>query len=116
MLRIGHIELMVADPVRSRDFYVDVLGGEVVAVQEPYIWVKLGEIEILLRPATGAAHSPQYDRTPIALVLYTNDLEDTMRKLSEKGFKFTGTDGSEKCPTFTDPDGNWFQLVNPEDI
>ena len=116
MIRIGHIELMVSDPVRSRDFYVDVLGFEVVAVQDPYIWVKLGETEILLRPGDGVVHSLRYQKTPIALVLYTQNLEETMSELSSRGLEFTGTDGSEKCPTFTDPDGNWFQLVNPGDI
>ena len=36
-------------------------------------------------------------------------------RLEEKGLRFRGNDGSHKCPTFTDPDGNWFQLVDPSD-
>jgi hypothetical protein len=47
--------------------------------------------------------------------MYTNDLEETVDAFKKKGLEFKGTDGSEKCLTFTDPDGHWFQLVNPED-
>ena len=32
-------------------------------------------------------------------------------RLRERGLEFRGTDGSESCLTFMDPDGNWFQLA-----
>ncbi|MBD3287028.1 hypothetical protein GF359_10265 [candidate division WOR-3 bacterium] len=117
-MKIGHIELFVADPLKSKDFYVEVLGFEEVAVQGgKFVWVKSGEIEILLRPsASRPSPSPDYQHTAQGITLYCDDLAKTMRRLKDRGLEFKGTDGSEKCPTFTDPDGNWFQLVNPEDM
>lgn len=116
-MKIGHIELFVADPLKSKDFYVEVLGFEEVAVQGgKYAWVKLGDTEILLRPGKNPSPAPDYQHTPQGITLYTDDLQKTMDELKSRGLEFKGSDGSEKCPTFTDPDGNWFQLVNPEDI
>ena len=51
-LKLGHLELFVRDPARSRDFYRDVLGFELLAEQgSDYIWIKSGDREILLRRA-----------------------------------------------------------------
>ena len=49
-MKIGHIELFVKNALASKDFYESILGFEVVAVQSPdQIWVRCGEMEILLR-------------------------------------------------------------------
>lgn len=115
-MKIGHLEIFVAHPLKSRDFYVNVLGFEEVAVQGPYIWVKLGETEILLRPGKNPSPSSSYQNAASAVTLYCDDLAKNIKKLESRGLEFKGTDGSNKCPTFTDPDGNWFQLVNPDDL
>jgi catechol 2,3-dioxygenase-like lactoylglutathione lyase family enzyme len=58
-MKLGHIELFVADPIASRDFYRDVLGFEVTAEQHgKFIWLRPGDQEILLRPGSG----PKVDR------------------------------------------------------
>ena len=50
-MKFGHLELFVNDPLASLPFYRDVLGFEVVTVQaKSFVWLKLGEQEILLRP------------------------------------------------------------------
>ena len=115
MIQFGHVELFVRDPVASQRFYVDVLGFELVAVQGPFVWVKAGAMELLLRPANGdpPASSPAYRQAHAALVLYTDDLEATRTALVERGLVFRGDDGGPDCPTFTDPDGHWFQLADP---
>jgi catechol 2,3-dioxygenase-like lactoylglutathione lyase family enzyme len=113
-MKLGHIELFVADPARSGDFYERVLGFEVVSVQPRVIWLKCGEVELLLRPGTRRLDAPAYNRSEVGIVLYTDDLEKTMTGLKSRGLQFRGTDGSESCPTFTDPDGHWFQLVDPK--
>jgi len=116
-MKIGHIELFVADPLKSKEFYVEVLGFEEVAVQGgKFVWVKSGEIEVLLRPGRNLSPAQTYQQAAAAITLYCDDLEKTMKELEDRGLEFKGTDGSEKCPTFTDPDGNWFQLVNPRDM
>ncbi|MCI0450467.1 MAG: hypothetical protein L0Y79_11925 [Chlorobi bacterium] len=49
--------------------------------------------------------------TNIAMVVYTDDLAKTLNEYKNRGLVVKGDDTG--CPVFTDPDGNWFQLVNP---
>lgn len=114
MLQFGHIELFVKDPQISRRFYEDVLDFELVTIQhEKHIWLKSGAVEILLRPGKQHDSPSSYQDAANAIVLYTEDVETTAGQLRERGMEFLGTDGSPGCLTFVDPDGHWFQLVNP---
>jgi catechol 2,3-dioxygenase-like lactoylglutathione lyase family enzyme len=118
-MKLGHLELFVADPRRSRDFYRDVLGFTVIAEQQQstFIWLSLGDREILLRPAHGAPAPTtlsNYRQASSAIVIYTDDVPAEMARLQQRELLFRGDDGSPHCPTFADPDGHWFQLVNPE--
>ncbi len=113
-MKIGHIELFVREPMKSLEFYRDVLGCDVVAVQgEQYVWLSRGSIELLLRPGSGPSHAEEYNRSSAGIVLYADDLPGTAAELTARGLTFSGTDGSDQCLTFTDPDGHWFQLVDP---
>jgi hypothetical protein len=47
-------------------------------------------------------------------VFYTDDVDKTAAELRARGLVFRGEDGPG-CLTFTDPDGHWFQLVNPRE-
>jgi catechol 2,3-dioxygenase-like lactoylglutathione lyase family enzyme len=115
-LKLGHMELFVSDPARSGDFYRDVLGFELLAEQgADFIWLKSGDREILLRRAPAISQARTYQESAIAFVLYTDDLPATLAHLKSRGLLPTGADGGPKCPTFTDPDGHWFQVVNPKD-
>ena len=94
------------------------LGFELQEVQgDQFVWLRKDGAVLLLRPGRGVGRFPSYQAAPSAFVLYTEDLDRSMAELESKGLEFQGTDGSESCPTFTDPDGNWFQLVerNTED-
>jgi len=116
-MKLGHLELFVAEPHKAKEFYVNALGFELVAEQgESFAWVKSGGIEILLRPGAGQPKGNVYRSASSAIVLYCDDLLKTKQRLEENGVLFTGDDGGEDCPVFQDPDGNWFQLVNPEDM
>jgi catechol 2,3-dioxygenase-like lactoylglutathione lyase family enzyme len=113
-IKFGHIEIFVKDPLASKDFYINVLGFELETVQgEKFVWLKSGESVILLRPGTENEPAPNYRSAKTGFALYTNDLDATGAELLKRGLMFKGTDGSDRCLTFTDPDGNWFQLVNP---
>lgn len=115
-LKLGHIELFVADIKRAKAFYLEILGCELVADQGVNAWVTWasGAVEILLRTTKSASASPAtYQETFSGLVLYTDDLDATAETLRGRGLVFRGTDGPG-CLTFTDPDGHWFQLTNPE--
>ncbi|MBL8006310.1 MAG: VOC family protein [Ignavibacteria bacterium] len=114
-MKFGHIEIFVKDPLKIKEFYEKILGFEIVAVQqEKFVWMKLGENEILLRPGKNNLKAKEYEDSNTGFVLYTSDLVKTKNELAGRGLEFRGTDGSENCLTFTDPEGNWFQLVNPE--
>lgn len=116
-IRLGHVELFVANPLRSLEFYRDVLGFELVDVQEGrFVWVRCGVLELLLRPERRQRRPTSYPSSGVALVLYTDDLDATTAELEKRGLSFRGTDGSDRCLTFSDPDGHWFQLVNPSEV
>ena len=114
IMKIGHIELFVKDTIASKNFFCDVLGFELSADQGHNQWVKLGEMEILLRSGKNLIKTSTYQDSDSGIVLYTDNLDDTATELKNKGLKFKGTDGSPNCLTFTDLDGHWFQLVNPD--
>lgn len=119
-MRFGHVELFVADPLATMEFYRDVLGFDLVAIQgegrAACVWLKISEVEILLRPARSGQDGDSYRDAHAAIVLYTDDLEAERGRLATGGLAFAGNDGSDREPTFKDPDGHWFQLVNPADF
>lgn len=113
-MRAGHIELFVRDPQAAKRFYVDVLGFEAFEEQHggKIVWLRLGDCEFLLRPGTPPTPECSYQKARMGIVLFTDDLPGTLAALRKRGLQPKGDDGPG-CPTFTDPDGNWFQLVNP---
>lgn len=113
-MRAGHIELFVADPLAAKEFYEKVLGFGVEVVQgDSFVWLNCGTMTFLLRPGESTERHSDYRSATSAIVLYTEDLEMERARLETNGLEFRGTDGSDRCLTFTDPDGHWFQLVNP---
>lgn len=115
-MRFGHIEIFVTDPLKSKHFYEHVLGFELIVDQGGgYYWLQKGSVEILLRPGSPPNAAIRYEDALNGIVFYTDNLEITMQELQLRGLIFRGTVDSDKCFTFTDPDGNWFQLVDPND-
>jgi catechol 2,3-dioxygenase-like lactoylglutathione lyase family enzyme len=104
----------VRDIQAARRFYVDVLGFENVDEQHRgrIVWLKLGDREFLLRPGKPPAAETAYQQARAGIVLFTDDLPATLAALTARGLEIKGDDGPG-CHTFTDLDGNWFQLVNP---
>src|SRR5262249_6960805 len=114
-LHLGHIELFVRDPRTTAKFYIDALGFTLTTDQSPHaLWLRSGAHATLLRPARPAPPPPNYRVSSSALVLYTSNLPAALRRLKQFGITCTTNDGSPNCPTFTDPDGNWLQLVDPK--
>jgi catechol 2,3-dioxygenase-like lactoylglutathione lyase family enzyme len=115
-MEFGHVEILVEDPKRAQQFYCDVLGFELVSIQnEQFIWLKKGQLEILIRPGQKQETASRYEDVGIGFVVYTDNVEESLTELRKKGVEIKGTVDSSKCYTFTDPNGNWFQLVNPND-
>lgn len=114
-LKPGHLELFVRNPLQSKDFYEKSLGFQIEEIQnEQFVWMRLGDLTVLLRPGSPQQAPDRYQDSSSGIVLYTDHLESTRDELLDRGVLFRGTDGSERCLTFTDPDGNWFQLVDPD--
>lgn len=115
-MKLGHIEVLSRDPQSSQQFYREVLGFELTAVQEQqFFWLKKEDLEILIRPGNPPAPAPRYEDAPTGFVLYTSALDSMLKKLVHRGLEVKGIVDSDKCYTFNDPDGNWFQLVDPDD-
>ena len=113
-MKIGHIELFVKDTSASKDFFCNVLGFKLEADQGVNKWVKLGNMEILLKTGENTSNKPNYQSAESGIVFYTDNLEKKSKELESRGLIFKGTDGSPDCLTFMDIDGHWFQLVNPD--
>lgn len=114
-IEMGHTEIFVKNPLTAKDFYINVLGFEIEVIQhEKIVWLKKDSTVILLRPGK-PVNPPTYQEANIAFVIYTDNLDEAKEYFISKGIKFKGTDGSDKCLTLTDDDGNWFQLVNKDD-
>ena len=115
-MKFGHIEILTTDTQRSKQFYCDVLGFELEVIQNGQnIWLKKGDLEILIRPGLPSQSASRYEEAPTGFVLYTDNVQQTLDELISRGLQVRGTVDSDKCYTFTDPDGNWFQLVDPHD-
>lgn len=111
----GHIELFVEDPEAARKWYELVLKAEFLREQADGMiqWIKLGDTEIMLRPGAPGEPPDIYRQARSAIVLYTDDIDDTVAALKSRGLAFEGDDGPDR-PTFRDRDGNWFKLMRPE--
>lgn len=110
-MRIGHVELPVQDLLASLAFYEGVLGFRLEANQgDRFLWLTSGDVVILLRPGPPRPAGGEDDSPNV--VLYTEDLDAAHARLVAAGVSTTlrGT-----CHYFQDPDGHWFQLVNPGD-
>lgn len=114
MIRWGHIELFVPDPVALLPFYRDLLGFSVTTVQGgQFVWLALGAVELLLRPGHPPHPAANYAAAPAGYVLYTDDLSSVVQRLRAGGVVCQPLVGEPDCYVFTDPAGHWFQLVDP---
>lgn len=113
-MKFGHIEILATDTQKSKQFYQDVLGFELTVDQGGGLyWLQKDQVEILLRPGNPPRAAERYEDAPVGIVLYTDQLETILQDLQRRGLVIRGTVDTDKCYTFTDPDGNWFQLVDP---
>lgn len=112
-MRLGHIEIFVSDAAESMRFYAELLGFDVLDIQEAgkLVWLRAGDVEILLRSGKSPHRAKAYGEAGIALVLYTPEVRVTMERLKAHGLEFRGDDGDDVL-TFTDPDGHWIQLTS----
>jgi catechol 2,3-dioxygenase-like lactoylglutathione lyase family enzyme len=103
-MRFGHLELFVADPLRSLEFYTDDLGFQLIENQDDrFIWVERGGLTILIQPGKGGGST--------CVVYYTETLDEEVAALRERGVKL---EFKANCYHFRDLDGHEFQIVHPD--
>ncbi len=120
--RIGHVLLRVADLEKSKSFYSDILGFEIVEEDPAHggVFMTLGEDghTIDLFPAEEPEVTPRPARSRpglqhIAFQVESYDaLKDAYFTLEDKGIKVTRAMDhiSQKSIYFDDPDGNGLEI------
>jgi len=126
--RLGSVPVFVSDTDRAIAFYRDKLGLELVMDYKfgpEFRWVAVarsrGETELVLfHPVPSVAGSRveelrQRIGTWTGIVFFTDDIQTTYRELIDKGVEFSVEPKLQPWrgweTQFTDPDGNWFHLV-----
>lgn len=108
-MHLGHLEFFCHDCFKTYAFYVDILGFEFVTVQdEQFVWLRLGELEILLRPGEPPKPTPA-PTSGSSFVLHVDDLVGLEESLSDQGIEFLSHEENPDLIAFTDPDGRWIQ-------
>ncbi|WP_020497877.1 VOC family protein [Sciscionella marina] len=129
MNRLGLITLVVPDYDEAIDFYVRVLGFELLEdtrIEEHKRWVVVRPREasetglLLARAATGRQRASIGEQTGgrVGFFLYTTDFPGEYRRLHAAGVRFEEQPRHEPYGTvavFTDPYGNRWDLLEPID-
>ena len=119
--RVAHVLLRVADVERSRAFYTDVLGFQVVEedTEQGEVFLSLGEdfhnLDIMQHPDPASVQHPQSDQVGVAHVAFLVDSYPALREayvaLQEHGVELEAIDHvNQRSIYFRDPDGNRLQI------
>ena len=115
--KIHHVAIIVSDYEKSKDFYVNKLGFEIIrenyrdARDDYKLDLKLGECELELFGIKGSPVRPSYPEACGLrhLAFHVEDIEDTIQLLNEQGIETEPVRLDEftdkKMTFFRDPDG-----------
>ena len=115
--KIHHVAIIVSDYEKSKDFYVNKLGFEIIrenyrdARDDYKLDLKLGECELELFGIKGSPVRPSYPEACGLrhLAFHVEDIEDTIRLLNAQGIETEPVRLDEftdkKMTFFRDPDG-----------
>lgn len=115
---VGHLEVLAADLAAAERFYVEGLGFAVTDRQGPpggppsALWLAAGPLAVLLRRGRPGPRATSHAEAGLAPVIYTDDVPALLARLSRLGVAPVGDDGPG-CPLVRDPDGTWWQVVDP---
>jgi len=118
-VRIGHVHLKTADIQRIYDFYVGILGFDVVFRLEHALFVSAGGYHHTLGFNTweskgGTPPPPGTTGLYHVAILYPTraTLGDALRRLMDAGYPLDGVNdhGTHEALYLTDPDGNGLEL------
>jgi catechol 2,3-dioxygenase-like lactoylglutathione lyase family enzyme len=116
VIGIDHVVLHVRDLARSRKFYVEVLGFQVIHDTSWQSFLVCGSQQLGLFEAkpdepvhAGSAMNH------LAFRLAEGDHAGVKATLEGAGIQVTGRPGDDDCLYFDDPDGHRLQLLTPGD-
>ncbi len=125
-MKLDHAALIIADPERSRAFYVGVLGLAEVPRPEtfafPGLWLQIGDQQLhLIGEATNGRARQVYSADELSggftshFAIEVDDLESTIAALQQRGGSLVGGprprgDGVTQAYV-TDPDGHVVELM-----
>ncbi|GLV60672.1 VOC family protein [Dictyobacter sp. S3.2.2.5] len=118
--KIGTITVGVSDQDKSRDFYVNKLGFEVIQDQpmsENERWLEIGLPGSQTHLMLGLRGQSAGNSTGMTgFVLHADNMEETCATLKERGVRLTVEPSAEpwgKWAQFADPDDNEFGIWAP---
>lgn len=112
--------ITVSNLARAKQFFIDLLGLEIVEESLQFGWVELkgrdgGSIIGLAQSQPQMSIDNMKAGSNAIITMEVDNLEDQKSKLEQKNVKFLGNiqeiPGHVKLALFSDPDGNLFQLV-----
>jgi catechol 2,3-dioxygenase-like lactoylglutathione lyase family enzyme len=125
-MKLDHAALIIADPERSRAFYVGVLGLEEVARPDtfefPGLWLQIGDQQLhLIGEATNGRARQAYTAEELAggftshVAIEVDDLRSSIASLQANGGELVGGprprgDGVTQAYV-SDPDGHVIELM-----
>lgn len=126
---VHHLKLTVTNPERSRDFYADVLGFEVVAELSPGYFLSNGSVGLGLAPSPDSGRAianDRFDENRVGLDHLSfslgsrADLDRAVQALDERGMEHgdvtdLGSGFGICVMMFRDPDNIQLELSSPRE-
>jgi catechol-2,3-dioxygenase len=113
---IDHVVLYVSDLVRSKRFYMDLLGMEVAHENDTQCFLHCGggqQVALFEAGAYGATVNANSEMNHMAMRLASGEYADVKARLEAEGLTVTGRRADPNCLYFSDPDGHRLQVITP---
>ena len=120
---INHVSLLVADTIRSLDFYHGVLGLPIddsrPKLDFPGAWLKVGDGQIHLLELLEAEQPADTEKPGSRdhhLAMNIADLDEVVQALETAGVTCTRSRSGRKAIFCRDPDGNALELIEATSV
>ena len=118
---IHHVSLIIADSLKSQEFYQGVLGLEVADRPDlgfPGLWLGIGEQQIHLLELPNpdpVAGRPEHGGRDRHLAMTIGSLELLAARLEKEGIAYTRSRSGRRALFCRDPDGNGLEFIEEAD-
>jgi catechol 2,3-dioxygenase-like lactoylglutathione lyase family enzyme len=113
----SHISIPTRDLAQSKQFFCEVLGGELKVDRPSFARVQFGNFGIIMAPQAGGATAPDAEYPHYAFTVEADAFMDIKHRLEAHGVPTHDPWGRQNRPHalmyFRDPSGNQFELFCP---